>query len=108
VILDLGQGRYAFYAHLQPGSLRVKLNDKVRRGQVLGLVGNSGNSTEPHLHFHVCDGNSPLASNGLPYVITEFQVQGKGFGWKPSTPPGPVETRSMELPSQNEVVRFKP
>ena len=108
VILDLGQGRYAFYAHLQPGSLRVKLNDKVRRGQVLGLVGNSGNSTEPHLHFHVSDGNSPLGSNGLPYVITEFEVQGKGFGWKPSTPPGAIETRRMELPSQNEVVRFKP
>jgi hypothetical protein len=108
VILDLGQGRYAFYAHLQPGSLRVKLNDKVRRGQVLGLVGNSGNSTEPHLHFHVSDGNSPLGSNGLPYVITEFEVQGKGFGWKPSTPPGAIETRRIELPSQNEVVRFKP
>ena len=56
VILDLGQGRYAYLRHLQPGSLKVKLNDKVRRGQVLGLVGNSGNSTEPHLHFHVSDG----------------------------------------------------
>jgi murein DD-endopeptidase MepM/ murein hydrolase activator NlpD len=53
VILDLGQGRYAFYAHLQPGSLRVNVGDKVRRGQVVGLVGNSGNSTEPHLHFHI-------------------------------------------------------
>ena len=44
-------GIYAFYAHLQPGSLKVKVGDKVRRGQVLGLIGNSGNSTEPHLHF---------------------------------------------------------
>ena len=108
VILDIGDGRYAFYAHLQPGSLRVKLNDKVRRGQVLGLVGNSGNSTEPHLHFHVSDGNSPLGSNGLPYVLSEFEVQGKGFDWKPKTPTGPAETRSLALPLQNEVVRFKP
>ena len=53
-------------------------------------------------------GNSPLGSNGLPYVLTEFEVQGKGFDWKPSTPPATAEARRMELPSQNEVVRFKP
>ena len=51
VVLDLGGGRFAFYAHLQPGSLQVKPGDRVRRGQLLGRVGNSGNSTEPHLHF---------------------------------------------------------
>lgn len=42
------------------------LGDRVRRGQVLGLVGNSGNSTEPHLHFPIADRNSPLDSEGLP------------------------------------------
>ena len=52
VIIDIGQGRYAFYAHLKPGSLRVRPGDRVRKGQVIGLVGNSGNSTEPHLHVH--------------------------------------------------------
>lgn len=69
IVLDLGNGRFAFYAHLQPGSLRVKPGDRVRRGQVIGLVGNSGNSTEPHLHFHVSDGASPLGAEGLPYAI---------------------------------------
>jgi hypothetical protein len=69
VVLDLGGGRFAFYAHLQPGSLRVKVGDRVARGQVIGLVGNSGNSTEPHLHFHVSDGVSPLGSDGVPYAI---------------------------------------
>ncbi len=69
VVLDLGGGRFAFYAHLQPGSLRVKAGDRVKAGQVLGLVGNSGNSTEPHLHFHVSNGISPLGSEGLPYAI---------------------------------------
>ena len=68
---------YAFYAHLQPGSLKVKLGDKVRRGQVVGLVGNSGNSTEPHLHFHVSDANSPLGCEGLPYALDAFEVQGR-------------------------------
>ena len=106
VIIDLGQGRYAFYAHLQPGTLRVKLGDRVRSGQVLGLVGNSGNSTEPHLHFHISNANSPLASEGLPYVFESFEQQGQGFGWKPSATDPPVQKRSMEIPLQNAVVRF--
>ena len=106
VILDLGNGRFAFYAHLQPGSLRVKNGDRVRRGQVVGLVGNSGNSTEPHLHFHISDGNSPLGSEGLPYAFPSFEVQGKGWGWKPTTPPSPTEKRQNEIPLELEVVRF--
>src|SRR6202047_99486 len=53
VILDLGGGRYALYAHLDPGSVRVHKGDAVKRGQVIGLVGNTGNSLAPHLHFHV-------------------------------------------------------
>jgi hypothetical protein len=105
VILDLGEGRYAFYAHLQPGSLRVKVGDKVRRGQVVGLVGNSGNSTEPHLHFHVSDANSPLGSDGLPYLLPAFEVQGKGWGWK-ATEAKAAEKRRMEIPLENDVVRF--
>lgn len=80
VILDLGDHRYALYAHLQPGSIQVHPNDKVRRGQVLGKVGNTGNSVAPHLHFHVMDGPSPLMSNGLPYEIQGFQVTGKTPG----------------------------
>ena len=51
VVLDLGNDLYAFYAHLQPDSIRVKAGDKVQKGQVLGLVGNSGNGNAPHLHF---------------------------------------------------------
>jgi murein DD-endopeptidase MepM/ murein hydrolase activator NlpD len=48
VILALGKGRFAFYAHLKPGSLRVKRGDRVREGEVLALLGNSGSSTGPH------------------------------------------------------------
>lgn len=80
VILDLGGGSFALYAHLQPGSLRVRRGDRVKRGQVLGLVGNTGNSVVPHLHFHVMDGPLPAASNGLPYEIDEFAVTGKTPG----------------------------
>lgn len=105
VILDLGGGNFAFYAHLQPGSLRVKLGDKVRRGQVVGLVGNSGNSTEPHLHFHIANSSSPLGSEGLPYVLPSFDVEGSGWSWKPSSGDKPVAHKN-EIPLENQVVRF--
>jgi murein DD-endopeptidase len=106
VILDIGGGNFAFYAHLQPGSLRVKLGDKVRRGQVVGLVGNSGNSTEPHLHFHIENGNSPLGAEGLPYSLASFEVVGRGWGWKPADAKGPAEIHKNEMPLENEVVNF--
>ncbi len=106
VILDIGGGHFAFYAHLQPGSLRVKLGDKVRRGQVVGLVGNSGNSTEPHLHFHVENASSPLGAEGLPYALASFEVVGRGEEWKPSDAKGPAEVHKNEIPMENEVVNF--
>jgi murein DD-endopeptidase len=106
VILDIGGGHFAFYAHLQPGSLRVKLGDKVRRGQVVGLVGNSGNSTEPHLHFHIENGSSPLGAEGLPYSLASFDVVGHGWAWKPSDTTGPAEVHKNEIPLENEVVNF--
>lgn len=76
LVIDIGGGNFAFFAHLQPGSLRVKLGDKVKTGQVIALLGNTGNSDAPHLHFHVMDGPSPLDANGLPYVFTRFTGQG--------------------------------
>jgi len=105
VIIDIGGGNFAFYAHLQPGSLRVKLGDRVRTGQVIGLVGNTGNSTEPHLHFHISNASSPLGSEGLPYTLPSFEVQGSGWKWKPSDGVAPVQ-RTNEIPLENDVVRF--
>jgi hypothetical protein len=77
VILSLGKGRYAFYAHLKPGSVRVRRGDRVREGQVLGTLGNSGSSTGPHLHFHVMNAPSALAADGLPYVFDRFRSTGR-------------------------------
>jgi N-acyl-D-aspartate/D-glutamate deacylase/murein DD-endopeptidase MepM/ murein hydrolase activator NlpD len=110
VIVDLGQGRYAFYAHAQPGSIKVRVGQKVRRGDILALVGNSGNSTEPHLHFHVADASSPLGSEGIPYVLETFELEGTAMlqvGKIPFKPLPTPEKRKMELPLQNVVVRFQ-
>ena len=74
VVLDIGGGAYVNYAHMQPGSVRVRAGDVVKRGAVLGKVGNTGNSSEPHLHLHVMDGPDPLMSNGIPYVFDEFTL----------------------------------
>lgn len=82
VVLDFGRDRYALYAHLRAGSITVKPGDKVKRGQVIAHVGNSGNTLAPHLHFHVMDSPSPLASNGLPYAIDAFTVTGATGGTK--------------------------
>ncbi len=76
VILDLGNGAYVLYAHLQPGSVRVAVGNVVRRGQVLGLVGNSGNTLAPHLHLHIMDAPSGLVANGLPYVFDRYRITG--------------------------------
>ncbi len=107
VILDIGGGRYAFYAHLRPGSLRVRTGDRVRRGQVIGLVGNSGNSTEPHLHFHLADANAPLGAEGIPYVHDSFEVLGRCSGILSgcSRRPAP-ERRRGEMPVGNMIIRF--
>jgi hypothetical protein len=73
VIEDLGGGRYAMYAHLIPGSIRVKQGDHIIKGQVIGKLGNSGNSSEPHLHFQISTGMQPLDGEGLPFEIDSFQ-----------------------------------
>jgi hypothetical protein len=105
VSLDLGNDRYAHYAHLQPGSLRVKVGDRVKPGQVLALLGNSGNSDAPHLHFQRTDGPSFLASEGVPYSLPSFVEEGEGpdFKFKPASSPTPWRN---QLPVDGMVVRF--
>ncbi len=114
VTLDLGHGRFALFAHLQPGSLRVKLGDSVKAGQVLALLGNSGNSDGPHLHFQLTDANSPLGSEGIPYefetltqlgVLDGPDVLDTGKAWQPKPSEKPVAHR-REFPLDNGVVEF--
>jgi murein DD-endopeptidase MepM/ murein hydrolase activator NlpD len=77
IVLDLGEGRFAGYAHLQPGSVTVHPGDRVTRGQHIANVGSSGTSGGPHLHFQVMDRPSLLVADGLPYVFDVFELTGK-------------------------------
>jgi Peptidase family M23 len=74
VMLDHGNGEFSLYAHMQPGSVRVKLGERVKAGTVIGKLGSSGNSTEPHLHFHVCDQPEPLACAGIPVSFSNIDI----------------------------------
>lgn len=74
VVIDLGNGNYAFYAHMIKGSVAVEVGDFVTRGQVIGLLGNTGNSIVPHLHFHMMSGPSTFGSNGVPYMTYEYEL----------------------------------
>jgi hypothetical protein len=116
LVVDIGGGAYAFYAHLQRGSLKAKLGDRVTAGEVLGVVGNTGNSSGPHLHFHLMDGPSPLDANGLPYAFTSFSSPGTvADGQDDALLAGKavhVEAKLSgdhvnQLPLNNQVVAFK-
>lgn len=106
VILDLGGGRYAAYCHLVPGTVAVRVGETVTLGQVLGKLGNSGNSSGPHLHFHLCNGRDGLLSEGLPFSFASYELLGTAPAdpftvW---TPAGAPQVRTGEMPASDQVV----
>jgi len=77
VVIDLGDEKYACYGHMVNGSVRVKAGDTVTEGQVVGLMGNTGNSDAPHLHFQVITGSPVvLGGEGYPIVYRSFNITG--------------------------------
>ncbi|HEY3175188.1 MAG TPA: M23 family metallopeptidase [Candidatus Polarisedimenticolia bacterium] len=74
VVIEHEGGEFSFYGHLLPGSLRVAKGDRVLRGQPIARLGNSGNSTEPHLHFQVTDGPDPILSAGIPVRFVNIEI----------------------------------
>lgn len=84
IMIDHGNGEYALYAHLQPGSVRVQVGDRVKAGEVIAKLGGSGNAlVEPHLHFHVCDRPAPLICAGIPVGFGNVEMPFVSFAPRP-------------------------
>jgi len=117
VVLKIDEDRFAFYGHLQPGSLCVKTSDHVRAGQELGRIGNTGNSDAPHLHFHVANGSVPLSGEGVPFVLSWFGLLDEpdvsswermlnGVAWEASADRQPG-LHAEEMPLGEAIVEFR-
>jgi murein DD-endopeptidase MepM/ murein hydrolase activator NlpD len=77
VIVKLADNIFLLYAHLDPGSVRVSVGEAVSRGQVLGVIGTSGNSTVPHLHFQVMTTPTFFPTDSPPYLFDHFDLVGQ-------------------------------
>jgi biotin carboxyl carrier protein len=114
IVVDIGQGNFVLYAHIRPATIQVKVGDTVTAGQVIGRVGNTGNSSEPHLHMHVVDRPSVLGGNGVPYAFPAYMAsapveliekpnsQAISFG-----PIGPETAFTNNYPADNAAVTFR-
>jgi hypothetical protein len=97
IILEMREKEiYAFFAHARCGSVRVREGEKVQLGQHLADVGHSGNSTAPHLHFHLMDRANILEAQGLPCCFREYQAL-RGGAWRKVT---------EGVPGKGEFVRY--
>jgi murein DD-endopeptidase MepM/ murein hydrolase activator NlpD len=90
IVLDIGQGAYAALAHLRRGSVSVRPGDLISRGDPVARCGNSGNSTEPHLHFQLMDHPSAYLAAGLPFTFSDVPdgLPGNGQAMTADQPPG--------------------
>lgn len=119
VILDIGDGVYVFYAHLKRNSVTVEKGDSVRMGDMIGELGNSGNTSAPHLHIHFMDRPSALAADGIAYRYLNFERTGQmdPDQWASSTDdldeqwnilPSPGSPDGLFMPMDLDVGRFSP
>jgi hypothetical protein len=119
VTVQIGPGLYVLYAHLDPGSVKVRIGQRVHTGQLLGLIGTSGNSTTPHLHFEVMTTPEFFPTDSVPYVFSQFRLLGRvptriwddnlglqPTGTLPFVPARPAALHRDELPLDRTVVRF--
>jgi hypothetical protein len=112
-VIEIAPHRYVLYAHMRPGTVAVKTGDRVRAGAIIGHVGNTGSSTEPHLHMHIDDRPSFLAGNGVPYEFTQGLASGP-VDANVSSPGvihfgeiGPQKPFTNDYPAANALVTFK-
>lgn len=96
IVMKHSNNVYLAFAHLQTGSVHVSVNDKVKRGELLGRIGHSGNSTSPHLHFQMMDSADFAHTKGLPFLFEKYEVY-RNNTWK---------TVYHQIPSDQDRIRF--
>jgi murein DD-endopeptidase MepM/ murein hydrolase activator NlpD len=119
VTLEVAPGRYLLYAHLERRSIKVRYGQRVTPGQILGLIGNSGNSTTPHLHFQVMTTPEFFPTDSPPFTFRHFALVGQvgpriwddNLGLQPSgvlpVAASPLAGRHCdEMPLDRNVIRF--
>jgi murein DD-endopeptidase MepM/ murein hydrolase activator NlpD len=119
VTVRIGPGLYTLYAHFDPGTVKVHVGEKVTRGELLGLIGTSGNSTTPHLHFQIMTTPEFFPTDSVPYVFNRFQLLGRvpdriwddNLGLQPTgrlpfVPARPTGLHHNQLPLDRDIVRF--
>ncbi len=119
VIVQVAEGVYVLYAHMDPGSVAVRVGDRVTRGQQLGLIGSSGNSTSPHLHFQILTTPTYFPADSKPFALDSFTLLGRiterlwddNMGLEPTgvlpfAGATPASPRTNELPLDRDVVQF--
>jgi murein DD-endopeptidase MepM/ murein hydrolase activator NlpD len=93
VIIKTAKNEYLFFAHFKQRSIKVMQGEKVKQGQLLGLCGNSGNSSEPHLHFHIQNTENMNVATGVKCYFDQILVNG--------------ELKTDYSPIQSEKIRSK-
>ena len=108
IVLKLGPRQYALYAHLQSGSFKVKVGDRVQSGMELARLGATGNSTNPHFHFHISEGPLTLDTQGMPFHFSSFEKLVEDYRFRPDQRPLPETGIKMtrSIPANRWVIRF--
>ncbi|MDO4356594.1 MAG: M23 family metallopeptidase [Clostridia bacterium] len=98
VIIRMDERVYAALVHLQVGSVQARVGQRIKKGDILGRVGHSGNSFMPHLHFQLMDSEDMVAANGLPCAFERYEVRKNG-AW---------QIVVNGIPTHRDRIRFSP
>ncbi|MED4126750.1 MULTISPECIES: M23 family metallopeptidase [Shouchella] len=97
IIIKCADNVYAALVHLQTGSIKVSVGQRIKKGDLIGRVGHSGNSFAPHLHFQLMDSSNIAVANGLPLAFEQYEIFKDGI-W---------EKVNNSIPTNKDRIRFQ-